>query len=389
MKIRLIIFENFFLSNQGFFLILSFLILAYALKSAEIEPLGLDPVLMAWGMVSVFAVVIARKRAFFYSLLFFAYLFPFYVLGLYEDGFRAENVSLIRIFLSFSIFAGMAAFHFTATGGYSKGIGLYLQVVVLVLLSGWIFFIYREQAYVAYAAREYGAENYLTLSDLVAAISFIAISDIRNSFWLRGAWVLVGGVACMLLGSRATIVFFFVSMIGANLFMSNLRLGAKLAMVVALAAFMVASVSVFVGAFDETVTYRVLSLENLSGDASLEMRQSFLFDYLSRIRESPSCLVFPCFPEPSEYVHNFLSIPQYFGIAGFVILFWGGGVMVVAGIKGWRPPVLGLFIFSIMQILFARAWVSFVFPFLVGYVLSAHLFLKSKNRSEAWRVASV
>ena len=117
------------------------------------------------------------------------------------------------------------------------------------------------------------------------------------------------------------------------------------------------------------------TFQDLGGDVSYAERNMQIDNFIERYSNDLSCYFVPCRPPTGEYVHNILSLVQYFGILGGVLMSIGGYYLVRAWRKGWRPKLLPVFVFALCQFLFFRPWVSIVFPVLVAYVVSSLFFL--------------
>lgn len=347
--------------------VLIVLCIAYALKSADAGLNYVDPVLVAWSAIGVYAIRFLRKRIFALVVSAYLYLCAWYLLGLAGSGYQSEDLSLMRIFASQVIFAGVIGVLLSSAAkeAFSDGYwrGRLFDLVAIGLLGGWILFIASEQRYVSYAVREYGAANYLTLSDLLAMLVVVSVTRKHLPSYIKLLWVFLGFLGVMLLGSRGALLALAVSVF----FALDMSRKAALARLAALLVLLLLTLALFLTVFDETVTFRVLSLLDLAGDDSLAGRERLLQDFLGKVSDDPRCLLIACFPSLGEYAHNLFSVHQYFGLPGFVGVLIGLVGLFVTVAKGWRPPLPGLLVFSLLQIILFRAWVSFAFPILVAY----------------------
>lgn len=367
-------------SYRGYWVVVLLLMVAYFLKSAGIGFFGGDSVIAAWVLVASLVVPFYRRKAVVCVAVVYFWLLAWFALGLARMGDMGGNDALVRIFPSFFLLSAITALFLNGRDRISQNAALLPEVAVLLLLLWAAFFIYQEQANVSYAVREYGVTNYLTLADLVAMLTLVTVFGRSLPPLVRGGWILVGVLACMLIGSRATMVLVAFSLILGMLIGSNGGVVARAKYVAMAAAVLALAITTFISRFDETITYRFMTLVDMSGDESAQGRNDFLLSYVDSVSNDASCLFFPCMPSAGQYVHNILSVPQYFGIGGIIFLIASIAALLLAFMKGWRPFAFPLFVFCILELMLARAWVSLVFPVAVGYVVSAMIFLGSQTK---------
>lgn len=368
---------------QRLWLAIALMLLAYGAKSADITLAGLDPVLLLWGLLALPTLKYFKKRAFFLTLNTWLLLAAMFLIGFGISEGDESEAGTARIFLSFVVVSTYFTAYFCAPAtqiATTRQKPLW-ELAFMLALSAWIYLIYREQFYVSYAVRAVGATNYLTLSDLLAILTILAISRERLDWKIKSAWLIVGITGVLLLGSRATIVFLTVSILAGFLIENRESLAIRVAKVIAALATLLACGWAFVSLFDQTITYRLTSLGEMSGDESYQGRSLFLKNYFDGIAAEPSCLVLPCFPAYGEYVHSILSVHQYFGLPGLLIAATGLVLIISARLKGWQPAAPILLIFTIISLIFARPWISFVFPVYVSYMVSAFIFHKKRHVS--------
>lgn len=366
-------------SYRSYWVVLLTLTIAYYLKSAEISITDFDPVLLSWLIIAATLTLSIRKKAIWLNIITYIFLLLPFLAGLKSIDFRTEDVALSRIFMSFVVLSSITSLYLTnKTPPLSKS--LVPEIVLFVLLSGAIFFIYKEQTYIEYAIRAYGATNYLTLSDLIATLVLVTVFCRLSPKWLRGILIGAGLITCLLLGSRATMVALAAALIFGVAIAPTIRLRTKVAGVSGLFLIIISGTAFFLTNFDETATYRLLSFRDFSNDASAIARGQFLQDHIQTVRENSWCIVSPCFPPPGEYIHNALSIHQYFGLAGMFVFLFGLLVLLKALHIGWRPPALPLLIFCLMELFVARAWTSVIFPVTTGFMVAAFIFMMEHKK---------
>lgn len=340
-------------------------------------------VVTAWAIVAALSAPLFQRKVFVASVLFFLWLFLWFLLGWLNSGVREEDASLARVFLSFALYAAITGLYLAGDADAKLPRSKLLEGLALLLLTGWVVFIYREQAYVEYAVRAYGANNYLTISDLVAVLVLVTVFGRKLPLWFRGAWIVMGLLTCLLLGSRTTLVALGASLLIGALVVGRVGAGRRLLAFFGVVSVLVAGVLFFLGNFDESVTYRFQTLFDLHGDASLAGRDMLFDSYLRRMQDDPMCLFLPCFPDLGNYAHNIFSLHQYFGLGGIAAILFASFALVRALMLGWTPPIVPLLFFCVVEVVLARAWMSIVFPILVGYVLAAIYFLVNTSSSKA------
>jgi len=122
--------------------------------------------------------------------------------------------------------------------------------------------------------------------------------------------------------------------------------------------------------FNSPAFQRLASLFTLGEDNSLQDRLYFFSVFFEKLYSYPACIVVPCHAPSGEYVHSFLSIFEYFGLVGALVIF----VLVIHAVLNiklvWRSNIFGIFLFSAISMIATRAWVSPVFAILVGILLA-------------------
>lgn len=368
---------SFLSSYRGYWCVIALMCVAYAFKSANPES-QFDLVPVAWAIVAAVIFPLVTKKSSVASVLVFVWLFVWYSIGLSNSGFGEDGVALMRLFLSFPLLTAATAFYLAEEGAVRRKSAVSFELFALGLLAAWIIFIYQEQFYVDYAVRAYGATNYLTLSDLVAVLVLVTIFGRPSPIWFRFAWMFLGLLTCLLLGSRTTMVVLVASLLLGTVTNANAGFARRLLALLTVSAVLCAGVVIFASIFDETITFRFLTFFDLQRDTSLEGRGLFFSDYVKRLNEDVSCIFVPCFPDAGQYVHNVLSVHQYFGLGGVVLVLVAFVTVLRALHRGWRPAALPLLFFCAVELVFARAWVSLVFPIFFGYVVSAVSYLNGK-----------
>lgn len=228
--------------------------------------------------------------------------------------------------------------------------------------------------------REVIGFGYLTTSDMLSLFFLCSMAAFFSRPLLFFLIATVGLFSLIIFGSRASFVAFVLSMF---FFKFNVRfiIVPAIVMFVAVAFLASGSSSEIVQIMEDVLSggwSRILRLIVGGGDASLEERIAFRQEFLRVLEERPGCFFLPCPVEGSGYVHDWLSLIQYFGVMAFFLF----ATFIVAFIflirLGSFRFVLPVFAFCILSIFFARAWIHIVFPVLLG--LSIGIIYSGKGR---------
>lgn len=359
-----------------------FLLVSYGIKFAEILPF--DIVLIAWGvLIALFCYVVGRESQWllvvFYSCLFFVYLLgEAYVVG------YGKNAGFEKNIITHFVLSSLLLYSISNAGGRSIGgrfrsfltVGVWLGFLIII---SWVVVIYLgSQSSGAILATEYGGSNYLTTSDFAACFALVVI----GARLLPGIWLVLFSIvvlaALVFLGSRASMVVFVVSVLLFSADGLSLR---KRLMVLTAATVIVSMLIVFaLENLDWSLVYRLETLGEMSGDESKRARLVFYDFFFWKLSNNIGCYIYPCMPENGEYVHNLLSVPEYFGIVGFVLLLALFIGFVLALFNGYQPKLKGLFLYAILLGVSARAWIAFTFPILVAYFVHGTLYYLKVSR---------
>lgn len=351
-------------------------LISYGLKFSEL--VDFDSVLLAWVFIVVFALYWVRKECFFvagvyYFLIFSVYVLAYFFISGYRDGgdfFRnaVSHFFLTAIFLqvlqlpreSFS----PSRVNFFVVCFCKAGIFLVLY---------WIFFIFNGAQYAGESlVSQYGGANYLTTSDLLALfVLSLMVGGSVSRYWIAVGFV-VGVVALVFLGSRASLVIFLFA---AIFFSSNSQSPWKKILVTFSSLVAVFFIGLLVFEFvDSSLLFRVETLFDMSQDESRQARDSFFRAFLQRLDANSGCYLYPCPPPAGEYVHNVVSVHEYFGLVGSFLTFLLFLNLIFAFLNGYSPRFRPVFVYSFLLFLTARSWVSLIFPVCIAYLLDALIF---------------
>jgi hypothetical protein len=363
--------------------VFSFLLISYSLKSANVTLLGIDLVLLVWLLFSLYLSSIIKEKSVIIAALIYSILACFYILGDMRSSNSDETLGYIRIFPTGFILAAIISEKLNKISRTSLVRGFLfvnkIDIFMLTAIVYWIVFIAKAQSVVDYAVREYGATNYLTISDLLALLCLLVIGDSKNNIITRGAWLVAGLVAMMMLGSRASVIVFgFIALLSISIVNLDNRYKLSIKHIITSLILIILIIYSFFYIFNETITYRMETLIDLGNDQSAMSRNILLEIYLSSISTDPTCLIIACQPPIGNYSHNIFSIIQYFGFVGIILIISGSILIGLAFSKGWKPWGITIFAYSLIQLIFFRAWTSMIFPIIIAYLIFAFLFLSKK-----------
>jgi hypothetical protein len=206
--------------------------------------------------------------------------------------------------------------------------------------------------------------NYLTTSDLVALTGLAILARDKIRLWEFAGALLIVALALVLAGSRASLLLFLAAAgLGAAW-----RFGWKGVAVIILAPLALGLLAMlFQG--EEVLLRRMSTLLRLATDPSLHMRLGYVSVLFEKWYQQPLCLVLPCHPKPGEYAHNLLSVIEYFGALGVVLLAACGWLIVISLNYILRQRWWPIAFYVLAALVLFRAWVSLTFPIMLGVVL--------------------
>lgn len=344
---------------------------------------GYYSVEIGWLLLSLILLGAFHPKSWAVVVIFYLCLLFFFLLGAAFDNAAATNMSYLRTLASWTVFSALlfATLRYPSrrfTGIPRARIPLRLaQLLGILVILFWSIGSLREISEGSVVDfREITGQNYLVVADLFAmtAIAFLLRPGISAPVYL-----LVAGstlVALFFLSSRTSLVFFPIAL----LFTVGRQVRLSVFLLVALPS-LVASSVYFVNQIgtDTFNMARVTALFDLSSDESATARSQFRENTLTRLDQSPSCLIVPCHPTQGMYDHSILSVVEFFGLAGIWFLL----IAIAACAYYWRRIYaswyLPLFVYCLLSLAFSRAWVSAAFP--VGVALLFDVLA----RNTSWR----
>jgi hypothetical protein len=370
-------------------LLMFVLLVAYSLQAYEINTFGISPVIAAWAGITIFYFGKILGKSFIVAAGIYVSLFWMYLVGGMNSDIPWTDLDFVRIFIPQALIAGIvSAAAYTKRAStrdlqlkFSK---LPLDTIALGLILAWTYFIVRAQSSTVHWSEldQLRSDNYLTVSDLLSMLALLILSGIKGRPLQQVVWLVLVSIALMTLGSRASIVVFAVCALmamasGNAMGRSGLRVWK---IVLGLLTIAVTSI-LFLNYFDNNVTLRLLTLDNMGHDASADARKFNLVEYVHTVSDHPMCMVVSCFKTGGNYVHSILSVVEYFGIAGVLILVISPVTMLISWRRGWRPLCAPLFAYCAIQLVIARSWVCLVFPVFIGYLISSIVYLSQRRQS--------
>lgn len=378
-----------FLSNAALHrLLFLFLLLfwGYILKFAGVLPV--DTVLLSYALVFLSIIHGIRCREFlkrlgghrgmvllllFVVFYFFGSAFNVVVLGV-DPRFVRNLLVLTLIFFVFVAVPEDRDVNFLIKYVSIIMLGLLLYFVIYVFLKGVhysSFFLSSFQA------------NYLILAD-VSAIAGLLFCMLRIPFFLKcfvAALVMVG---LLFLGSRSSMVFYFVAL--ALAFLIEFRgfgLLAKTKSVLFLSVALVALIALVLEQKERF--YRLFSIFNITEDSSFKARNNLADQFWENVSEGwLSFLVGGGSETSGSYAHNLLSVWQFSGFFAFLatILLLCLAFVIVFSRPVFFRRILPVWFFCFLSCIFSRSIVSIVFPvlFSLSWIVVFSAFPKSDSR---------
>lgn len=342
---------------------------------------GYNAIEAGWGFLLALLLILC-KPVFFVPIatLYFAF-FTFFLLGAALDQTGNSSLVFLRTLASWTIFSTFLFCALQGAGRRFTGFPMAsisfrpLHLVGILGVFLWSISSLRQLAEGSVIDfRDFTGQNYLVVADLFAmlAISFLLRPGVSSLVFIA-----VSGCALatlFFLSSRTSLVFFPIAlllMVGRQVRLSTFLLFAV--------PVLVASGVYFVGQFGgETLNMtRVTALLELSSDQSATSRSQFRENALTRINQSPSCLIVPCHPEHGMYDHSVFSVVEFFGLMGIAFLLVSAAACVCLWRRILRSWYLPLFVFCFLSLLFSRSWLSAAFP--VGVALLFDVIARSMN----------
>ncbi|MFS2162732.1 hypothetical protein [Variovorax sp. Varisp62] len=346
------------------------LLVSYAVKFAEL--VELDVVVVGWTAVMLYALYRVRLSLFFIPAIFYLVLFLAYLSGavfvpLNPAELEYGRVLLTSFILSTLVFGLMIKKN--GASGIAAGSSLsarWIPYLGLIAITAWTIFVYTEGKNIGGSVvKEYGGANYLTSSDLLAMFSLSVLGSRNISTKESLIFFAISVMALIFLGSRASLLIFCVAYIFC---VGQIRGRNKLIIFFGVLLIAVA-LGLAVQSDESDLFFRFKTLYDLGGDESLTAREVFFSSYVSTIDQRVECLFLPCMPASGDYVHSIISVHQYFGIAGVVAIAFLLALVLMYYLKFRNFLLPGLFFYVCINMFFARAWVSLVFPVFIGMLL--------------------
>ena len=373
---------NQFVSDYFDLALVFFVLLAsYAIKFANI--IELDLVIVGWISVVLYAMYKVKINSFIFTAVFYVVLLLAYSSGiafvsLNPNDFEYGRVIFTSFILSALVFGLMVEKKSISNIPIKKSSrDRWFVYFGLIAITIWSIFVYIEGKNTGGSViKEYGGANYLTISDLLAMFSLAVLGSKNISTKESLIFFVISLVALGLLGSRASLLVFCCAYIFC---LKQIPIKNKLFIFFAVSLIIISFIYV-VQNEESDLFFRLKTLYDFGNDESLVGREFLFSSYLSTIAQRSECLLLPCMPAPGDYVHNIISVHQYFGIFGILAVL----VLVLFAfiyLMRFQFFILpGLFFYASINMLFARAWVSLIFPVFIGMLLffTAQVFVANR-----------
>ena len=363
---------NFSAQNKDYLPEIAFLffllLFTYFIKFSNFVDFDFTPV--GWSVFAIHTLIRVKLRVIFKVGVLHLVLLIFYAVGVHmsdqPDGWVYGRVIITSFFLTSAVLGLL-------TGSVRVSLNSVLELLsnrffifsCYALLAYWAIFILNiHEIAGAYLVKDYGGANYLTTSDLLAMYSLVLIGSTRTNIIESVAFALITIVVLALLGSRASIVLFvFCYLLSIKKFNIKRKIIAALLLIPAV----VYGLS-FVLRDEFGLFFRFNTIFALNDDESRGARSELMSIYFRNLIEDPACVFLPCHPVIGGYVHNILSVHQYFGLIVWVALLVIFLASIIRVNVYFRAPYFSLLIYSFVQVLFFRSWVSLVFPVFLAFV---------------------
>lgn len=356
--------------------LIALVLVSYSIKFLEF--VAFDSVSIVWAIAAVISVGAIRYRdglAFFFIVGLFAISWSFS----YVHGFI--TTASLKNLLVFSSLGGATIYLLNLDSDNSRALLYFNRFVALVVVFCALFLTYKGEHYSIYLGEEFRA-SYLIVSDLVSIFCLIYLLCYRNIEAI--VVVFFSLVVVFFLGSRSSMVFligaaalgvWFVFLSTAGHYLTKLFL-------IVVAVIGVWQLAIFV-IDNHDRFYRLFSILEMSHDSSYLERlqlQNYFFDSL----DTPFCFLVGCGPaSDGGYVHNLLSVWQYFGFPLFLVVV----ILVMISLLYMlliKSGMLPLYVFVLAQMVFARSWNSVTFALLVS--ISLYMCFRYMGTQERIRV---
>jgi len=358
-------------------LLATYIIQNYLVRTTEVDSFVIA--MPVWGLLSIIVLLHVHNKYVFLAVLAWAILISVYVAASFAD--NANGFVQLPFFVANGVFFAVVVLSSVRSPrSRSKWIEwgeVVLDVLLFAAIVYWINIIRVEQQYSPDAAYDIRANNYLIVADLLIIYALLRMN--KNRLLSSILWGGVAVVGLVLLGSRAAMVFGTVAVLLRLYVVLPRRILIRTG-VSALAAMI--SWAIIDMAFEESTLARLFSIVSFQDDQSFNQRSEIFRAWISNTSLYPECLIIPCLPRQGMYVHNFISLIEYFGIIGALLFLLSIGVIVRALVKGWRIPAFALFALCVMQIVLARSFGALVYPIFFAYAFLAIIWLRQRRPEE-------
>ncbi len=349
--------------------ILLFILLLYFFSTV----LDLSPsiVLGGWGLLLIGLFTRAKVTASLPLLIGYAVLALFFLLGVARSNFSEESMLLFRVivtsFVLSSLLLAVARGDFRSF--WQGRAGNYFSVAVhrvsLTAFFSWaVISMLTMSTKGIIDHREIVGFGYLTIADLFALLSLSVMSRKLISAAEFVVIVLMALLVLVFLGSRTSIVIFIV---GSAISARSHGISTKLAVLLLMLGSPAAYFAFPKINWDSSAFSRAQTLLNISADESRRTRDTFQQNLIDRLAENPSCFFVPCQPDVGEYQHGMLSVIEYFGLGGILVIAFTIFAVAYRGDFLRKQWFFAIFSYALICCLLARAWISPVFPVLIAY----------------------
>ena len=327
---------------------------------------------LMWLMLLVILFLFSKSKNIILIGLIYFILAIFYTTGLAFDSQGLATAAYYRTILTSFIYSALLFSILTLDlrrlRGKWKSLNKlpFVQFAIIVIFSGWAMIGIQDlNNAVLTDFRDITGAGYLTLADSFALFSIAYLCRERLPPW---EFVLVFGLSAVvifLLGSRTAMVLYPVAVV--------FIIGRHVSFIGVIGwALLFCSAAFFWFAsrltLESSAFFRFDSLFLLGSDESLTVRNVILDRWLDQLTNNPECFILACHPEEGWYVHNILSVVQYFGLAGIIFLVGTVFVIVVRFsylFRQWYFPIL---LYCVVSLFFSRSWVTVVFPVFLALV---------------------
>lgn len=330
-----------------------------------------------WAVILCWCVVFIRATAWVISVALWLPLGWLYLLGYAVDINGQADIVNLRNVLSSFVFTvaglGIVLGSIRHTKWNWDRLHAFIHRFGAIGIALWsVATINQFQAEALIDTRDVTGANYLTTSDLVAMFALASIGRVRIGWVDYSIITLSCLVVLIMLGSRAAIAVFVLIALMAMIRTFKVR---YLFLMSILSGFpFIYWLAEFVD-LESPAFFRLYTLVNFSGeDRSLIYRDMLHEQFWYTLDKSPLCFLIACQPMIGDYIHNFLSVIQYFGIAGIAMLLAGCAILASSYRDIFRSRYIYLLGYCLIGGIFFRSWLSVVFVpvvFLLLYFMCA------------------